>query len=77
MNIRAAKFVQNLRGLSLSERSVATQMAIHADYKDAIAHMSMTTLAAEASLKHRETASRVVTRLVACGIIGSHSEEWG
>lgn len=78
MNIRAAKFVQNLRGLTLSEKSVAQAIAIHADYADAEANMSMTLLAAESGIKNRETASRIVGRLEAKGIIttvsGTHSE---
>jgi hypothetical protein len=78
MNIRAAKFVQDLRGLTLSEKSVAQAMAVHADFAKAEATMSMTLLAAEAGLKSRETASRVVKRLEERGIIvaveGSHSK---
>ncbi|HXA78734.1 MAG TPA: hypothetical protein VNV41_16485 [Candidatus Acidoferrales bacterium] len=68
MNIRASKFIQDLRGLDLAEKSVAAQMAQHADFKNAECSMSMTTLAEEAGLKNRETASRVVARLVGYGI---------
>ncbi len=79
MNTRAAKFVQNLRGLTLSEKVVAQGMAVHADYDNAEAYMSMGLLAAESGIKNRETASRIVSRLEKTyGIIetvdGAHSE---
>ena len=69
MNIRAAKFVQSLRGLTVPERSVAQNITLHADYQKAEATMSMTTLAEESGLKNRETASRVTKRLESYGII--------
>lgn len=78
MNIKAAKYVQNRRDLSLAEKAVAHAMAVHASYEEAEANMSMTLLAAEAGLKRRETASRIVERLEAKGVIaavnGSHSK---
>ena len=69
MNIRAAKFVQNLRGLTCPEIAVAHNMAAHADFKNAEATMSMTTLAKESGLKNRETASRITKRLETFGIL--------
>jgi hypothetical protein len=70
MNIRAAQFVNSLRGdISPSEKCVAFVMAIHADFKNAVAYMSMTTLAAEAGYKHRQRVSPIVQKLVSYGII--------
>jgi hypothetical protein len=69
MNIRAAKFVQNLRGLSAVEKSIAYSIAVHADYKNCQANMSMQTLAEESGLKHRQAASQIVSRLLEYGII--------
>ena len=69
MNIRAAKFVQNLRGLSPSEKAVAFSMAVHADFQKTEATMSMTTLAEESGLKNRQTASLIVKRLETAGVI--------
>jgi len=78
MNIRAAKYVQNLRGLSLAEKAVAHAMAVHAAYETSECFMSMERLASEAGLKKRETASRIVKQLEAKGIVvpagGNHSK---
>jgi hypothetical protein len=63
MNIRAAKFVQNLRGLSSSEKAVALNMAVHASAEECKCTAGMTLLAAESGLKTRETASRIATKL--------------
>lgn len=63
MNIKAAKFVQNLRGLKPSEKAVALNIAVHADVKNCEATMSMKTLADESGLRKRETASRIVKKL--------------
>jgi hypothetical protein len=77
VNIKAAKFVQNLRGLLPQEKAVALNMAVHASFKECEADMSMTTLAHESGLKNRETASRIVKKLeTVYGIIqavGNHS----
>lgn len=77
MNIRAAKFVQNLRGLSSTEKCVAQNMAVYADYKNAIAYMSMATLAEDSDL-HRQNVVPIVKRLEAYGIIrpvtGAHTK---
>ena len=69
MNIRAAVFVANLRGLTPSEKAVAFAIARHANVKECEANMSMTTVAEESGLKNRETASRIATRLESYGII--------
>jgi hypothetical protein len=69
MNIRAAKFIQTLRGLSSVEIAIALNLAVHADFNTAIAFMSMTTLAAESGLQNRQTASLNVARLESYGII--------
>jgi hypothetical protein len=63
VNIRAAKFVQSLRGLNPTEKCLLQNMAIHADVHKCEATMSMTTLAAESGLAKRETASRNVTTM--------------
>ena len=69
MNIRAAKFVQNLRGLTAVEKSVALNVSVHADYKTAEANMSMALLARESGLEDRMTASRVIKRLEDYGVL--------
>lgn len=79
MNIRAARFIQRVRGLQPSERIVLQNIACHADQKNAIATMSMTTLAEESGIKNRETASRIVKRLeenygIIRAVSGTHSK---
>jgi hypothetical protein len=77
MYILAARFVQDLRGLTPTEKAVAFVMAIHASPPSefatsepaGISTMSMALLAREAGLESRETASRIVKRLVTIGII--------
>lgn len=78
MYILAARFVQDLRGkISPTEKAVAYTMAVHAtepprfstDPPAGIATMSMATLARESGLAYRQTASDIVKRLVAIGII--------
>jgi hypothetical protein len=83
MYIKAANFVQNLRGnISPTERAVAQNMAIHASPPPefssgepaGIATMSMALLARESSLAHRQTASDIVKRLVGIGIIAVYGK---
>lgn len=64
MNIRATIFVRGLRGLSPSEKAVAFVLASHDDYKGGGAYPGMHTVAEEAGLQDRETASRITKRLV-------------
>jgi hypothetical protein len=64
MSVRATSFVLNLRGLSPTEKAVALVLAGHDSYKGHGAYPSMSTVAAEAGLKNRETASRITKRLV-------------
>jgi hypothetical protein len=64
MSIRATNFVRRLRGLSPVEKAVAFVIGDHDDHKGGGAYPSMATVADEAGLKNRETASRATTRLV-------------
>lgn len=65
MSIKATNFVRRLRGLSPDEKAVAFVLADHAHHKTGVSNPSMTTVAAEAGLADRETASRITKRLVA------------
>lgn len=64
MSVRATNFVRQLRGLSPEEKAVAFVLADHDSHKGNGAYPSMTTVAQEAGLKNRETASRITKRLV-------------
>lgn len=64
MSIRATNFVRRLRGLSVSEKSVAFVFADHDNHKGGGAYPSMETVAEEAGLRSRETAYRITQRLV-------------
>lgn len=69
MNILAHQFVENLRGLSFVEKNVGLVLAGHATYNpdrpgDAVVFISMLHLARAVGIKNRETASRIVKRLV-------------
>jgi hypothetical protein len=68
MSFHATKFVRQLRGLSPEEKAVAFVLADHDDHKGNGAYPSMETVAREAGLKRRETASRITARLVRKGI---------
>jgi Helix-turn-helix domain len=64
--------VRRLRGLTPTEKAVAFVMADHED-QGAVrgSYPSMSTVAKESGLQGRETASRIVKRLVECKVIGS------
>jgi hypothetical protein len=65
-----------------TEKAVAYTMAVHAsppsEFQDGapagLVTMSMSLLAREAGLQHRQTASLIVKRLVAIGMIAAHGE---
>lgn len=63
MSIRATNFVRRLRGLSPAEKAVSFVLADHDNHKGGGTHPSMSTVAEEAGIDHRETASRIVARL--------------
>jgi len=70
MSIRATNFVRGLRGLSPSEKAVAFVLADHDDHKGGRGSFpSMSTVAQEAGLQDRETASRITKRLADFRII--------
>lgn len=64
MSVRATNFVRGLRGLSPMEKLIGLVMADHDDHRGSGAYPGMTTVADEAGLKNRETASRITGRLV-------------
>jgi hypothetical protein len=64
MSVRATNFVRRLRGLSPEEKAVAFVLADHDSHKGDGSYPSMKTVAMEAGLKNRETASRITKRLV-------------
>jgi len=68
VSIRATNFVRRLRGLTPAEKAVAFVLADHDDHKGGGIYASMSTVAEEAGLENRETASRVTGRLVEKGI---------
>jgi hypothetical protein len=68
MSIRATNFVRSLRGLTATEKAVAFVMADHAHRVTGNITAGMTTIAAEAGLRGRETASRITKRLMIKGI---------
>jgi hypothetical protein len=69
VSIRAAVFVSRLRGLPPAEKLIALLIAIHANPKSELSWPSMSTLAEESGLKNRETASRIVKRILAKRVI--------
>ncbi|MGC1871977.1 MAG: helix-turn-helix domain-containing protein [Acidobacteriaceae bacterium] len=74
MSYQATAYVLQLRGLSISEKAVALVLAHHAAKDGSNSYPSMTTVAEEAGLKHRQTASSIVHRLEGTGIIQATSE---
>ena len=64
MSARATNFVRRLRGLSPVEKAVAFVVGDHDNHRGGGSYPSMTTVAEEAGLQNRESASRIVTRLV-------------
>lgn len=77
MNIRATILVRARRDLSPSEKAVAFVFASHDDGQQEGAHPSMKTVAEEAGLQNRESASRITKRLVERGIIFADSPSKG
>ncbi len=69
MSIRATNFVRRVRGLTPTEKLVAFVLADHDNHKGRGSYVSMTTVALEAGLKHRQTASSIVKRLLARGVV--------
>jgi Helix-turn-helix domain len=69
MSVRATNHVRRLRGLSAVEKAVSFVVADHDNHKGGGANPSMTTIAEESGIENRETASRVMARLVAYKVI--------
>jgi hypothetical protein len=69
MSIKATNFVRRLGGLTPMEKLIGLLMADHDDHKGGGAYPGMSTIAEEAGLKNRETASRITNRLVKRGIL--------
>jgi hypothetical protein len=70
-------YVLQLRGLSISEKAVALVLAGHASADGSNSYPSMTTVAQEAGLGYRQTASVIAHRLEARGIVEATSERTG
>jgi hypothetical protein len=77
VSCRATNFVRRLRGLSPSEKLVAFVLADHDDHKGGGAYPGMSTVAEEAGLHDRETASRITKRLVECRVILTNNPSKG
>lgn len=69
MSYQSTNLVRGLRGFSPIEKAVAFVLADHDDHKGGGTYPSMSTVALEAGLQDRETASRVTRRLVERGVI--------
>jgi hypothetical protein len=69
VSIKATNFVRGLRGLSATEKAVAFVAADHANHKTGEITISMATIAEESGIENRETASRIMARLVAYKVI--------
>lgn len=70
MSYQATDYVRQLTNLSPVEKAVAYALACHADNLGQQVRPSMTTTARESGVKHRQTASNVMKRLVKKGILG-------
>ena len=78
VSIRSTNFVRGLRGLSPSEKAVAFVLADHDDRFGVRGSCpSMSTVAREAGLRNRETASRITKRLLDRGIVGTVNPSGG
>jgi Helix-turn-helix domain len=64
MSYKIANFIASLRSLTPSEKAVAFVIANHAGHDGRNAYPSMSTVAKEAGLKHRQSASKIVQRLL-------------
>jgi hypothetical protein len=69
MSVRATNHVRRLRGLSAVEKAVSFVVADHDNHRGSGANPSMATIAEESGIENRETASRVMARLVAYKVI--------
>jgi helix-turn-helix protein len=77
MSVKATNFVRRIRGLSPGEKCVAFVLADHADHKGGGSFASMTTVAEEAGLAHRQNASEYVQSLENKGIIFTREKSKG
>jgi hypothetical protein len=85
VSIRATNFVRHLRGLSSSEKAVAFVHADHARLDpdahnrlvSGVTYASMSTVAEEAGLKNRESASRITKRLLEKRVLVAEAERPG
>jgi hypothetical protein len=73
VSVKATNFVRRLRGLTITEKAVAMILADHDSHKGDGSFPGMTTVADESCLKNRQTATDVVKRLVAKGVITTDS----
>jgi hypothetical protein len=73
MSVRAVAFVADFEGLTIAERCVAFVLARYASHPDALTWPSMNTVAKKASLKNRQTASDITSRLVQKGVLTIHT----
>ncbi len=77
MSIRATNFVRGLRGLSPTQKAVAFVLADHDDHRGGGCFASMQTVAEEAGLQHRETASRITKEIMDYGIVRADNPSKG
>jgi hypothetical protein len=77
MSVKATNFVRRIRGLSPGEKCVAFVLADHTDHKGGGSFASMTTVAEEAGLAHRQNASEYVQSLENKGIIFTREKSKG
>jgi hypothetical protein len=77
VSVHASAFVRNFKGLTIAEKAVAFALASHANAGANLVWASMTTVAEEAGLKNRQTASEITARLVAKGVLTVHSTTKG
>ena len=75
MSIKATNHVRSLRGLSPSEKAVAFVLADHANVHTGDITASMSTVAVEAGLAHRQTASNITARLVRKGLLAAQERD--
>lgn len=77
MSWTVTKIVMGLRNLTPSEKAVANVLAYHATPDGSNAYPSMSTIAAEAGLKHRQSAQRIMARLEKKGVIEAYTKKKG
>jgi hypothetical protein len=69
MSNEATTFVRKLRGLNVTQKGVAMIIASHINPNTQICNAGMDTIAAEAGLAHRQTASKITNQLVDLGVL--------